>query len=295
MEYYDSLKNIIFNISKYGSNNFIIITGGIGDFFILDSFFSFSRNKNIIFITRQSIRLKKLMNDYNGKNKYYALYFNFSLLKKPGFDNSEELLKYIPIFKKIRIPIINIREYFQHIRNNINNNFICNDNFLNKIVKTNIKQIFCLPETYAIICPFTEDRRIDCIQCNYVHRGIQKNCKLTRNFIHEDYINVLEYLKKINVIAVIISKEKIIIKNNEYDDILINYSARNISLMDCIEIVKQSSYYFGVDGAFSTIANKILDNDKIFIKCNNKHGHSNKDIYWYPNKDIRLQPIIQIS
>ena len=291
---YDNLKNIIYNIFKFGPNNFIIITGGIGDFLILDSFFSFSCRKNIIFISKQSIRLKKLMEDYNGPKKYFAYYFNFSLLNKPGFENSEELLNNIPIWKKLRVPIVNIKEFFPIIRNNLNGKLILNDNYLNKIMKTNIKQMFGLPETYAVICPFTEDRRIDCIHCNHPHRGFQKKCKLTRNFIHEDYMNILPFLKKNNLIGVILSTEKINILEEGYKDSIINFSSYKISLINCMEIIKQSSYYFGIDGVFSTIANKVLEKENVFIKCNNKHGFINKDIYWYPNNDINLQSILHL-
>ena len=296
MESYDDIETVLLNIQKLGFDNFIIITGGIGDFLILDSFFSFYKTKNIIFISLQSIHLKKLMKDYdyNCIKNYYALYFNFSKLKRPGFNSNKELLINFPIFNEIPIKIVSICDYFPTIRKKISNKLICDSNiFMNEIVKTDIKQIFRLPKIYAVICPFTEDKRIDCVNCNYFHVGYTKKCKFTRNFIHKDYINILEYLKNNNIVGVVISKEKIYIDENQYN--VINYSASDVSLMDCIEIVKQSTYYFGVDGLFSIVANKILENNKIYIKCNNKHAHRNKDIYWYPNKDIRLQPIIKIK
>ena len=292
METYDSLNDILIDISKYGYEKFIIITGGIGDFLTIDYFNFFSNTYNIIFITTQSIHLKNLMKLYYLKNNYYALYFDFLLLKKPGFDKSQELLKYFPQFKNINI--INICDIFPIIREKLNKNnfinFVNNSNIFN-IFDLNIKSRFNLPEKYAVICPYTQDNKIHCINCNTKHRKIN-NCNLTRNFIEKDYINILEFLKKNNIIGVIISIEKINIIE-KYKDIVVNLSSQ-LSLFDCIEIVKQSNYFFGIDSFLSVLASKLLDNDKIFIKCNNLHAYNFKDIYWYPNNNINLQKFINI-
>jgi hypothetical protein len=291
METYDNLNNILLNIQSYGSNSFIIVTGGIGDFLTIDYFFSYSISKNIIFISKQSLRLKTLMKSYNLKKNYYALYFDFSLISKPGFDNSLELFNYLPIFKKNKIHIVNICDYFPIIRKKIQITNCINTKsiFFNEHVIKDIKNKFMLPETYAVICPYTEDSMINCISCNFKHKK-QNNCKLTRNFIDEDYIHVLEFLKNNNIIGVILSTTMINIID-DYKDYIINLSCKT-SLTDSIEIVKQSSFFFGVDSILSVISSKILRRSNIYVKCNNTHGYNFKDIYWYPNKDINLSSII---
>lgn len=187
--------------------------------------------------------------------------------------------------------IINISEHFPLIRNmiktdkNINNNFIINNNLIK-----DTKEKFNIPEIFAIINPYTEDDRIHCINCNFIHKGIQP-CGLTRNFIDKDYVNILNFLYKKNITGVIISIQPIYLKKFKNINI-INLSLSKLDIVDCIELVKQSTYFFGIDSFFSVIASKILHHNNIYVKCNNNNGHINKDIYWYPNKNINLQSLI---
>jgi len=295
MNSYDKLESVLSDIDILGKDSFKIITGGVGDFLTIDYFFLYSHTKNLIFISKQSLRLKNLMKFYNLKNKYYSLYFNFSLINKPGFDNSDELIKFFPSLKSINV--VNISQYFPLIRTQINtSSFISSNNLIfYQITDKNIKNKFNLPESYALINPYTEDKRINCINCNYIHKGIQNNCKLTRNFIDYDYKNIFEFLKNKNIAGVIVSIEPIYISDEFKDLNIINLSNNQTSIFDCIELVKQCSYFFGIDGMLSVIASKLLPINNIYIKCNNKHAHNNKDVYWYPNRDINLQSFINIK
>jgi hypothetical protein len=285
---YNKIYEVLNDISKYNPNNFIIVTGGIGDFLTLDYYYSLVDTKNIIFISKQSLILKTMVTDYKLKNNNYALYFDFRIINKPGFCGKNELIEYFPYFKDINV--IDISEYFTLIKNNFNDEFICSSSIF-KNININIKKQFKLPKKYALICPYTEDNRINCIDCNFMHSGIQQKCKLTRNFIGEDYVNVFEYLKKNNIVGVIISHVLVTI-NNKYKNNIINFSNKKLSIPNCIEIAKQSSYYFGIDSFLSVIVTKILDSDKIYIKCNNSHGNQFKDVYW--NKTVKLHSIINI-
>jgi hypothetical protein len=292
MEIHNNIKDILSDINTCGHNQFIIITGGIGDFLTIDYFFSYSEKKNIIFITKQSLKLRKICNFYNKSNKFYSLYFNFSLYGKPGFDNTHELIKFFP--ELINIKIVNISEYFHVIRNLINSKKITgNSNFFTKKI-IDIKNKFNLPEYFALINPYTEDIRLTCIQCNQTHNGLQK-CRLTRNFVDTDYSNIFAFLKNKTIVGVIISIIPIIIPDMYKDVNIINLSCNKLSIIDCIELTKQCSYFFGIDSVFSVIASKILPNNHIYIKCNHNHGYTNKDIYWYPNKNINLQRFINIK
>lgn len=293
MIFHDSIRIILDDLVKYGKQNFIIFTGGIGDFLTIDVFFLFSKYKNIIFISKQSLVLKKILYFYKDKintNKYYSLYFNFSLIQKPGFDGTMELLKYFPILRNINV--VNISDYFPIIRKiNLTNNLnLKNSNIFFKIVKKNIKKYFNIPENFALINPYTEDSRIDCIDCKFKHSA-NNLCRLTRNFINDDYLNVINFLKKNNIVGVIISVKYIHIPIEDDDLKIINLSNK-LNIESCIELVKQCNYFFGIDSLFSVIASKILPPNNIYIKCNNNHGYNNKDIYWYPNKNINLQRFI---
>ena len=291
MDTHNSLMEILSDIVEFGKNNFIIVTGGIGDFLTVDYFFLYTYKKNIIFISKQSLKLRNVLNFYKKKDKnFYSLYYDFSLINKPGFDNSDELINVFPFFKNINI--VNISEQFQLIRKiiktkkNINNNFIINNNLIK-----DIKEKFNIPEIFAIINPYTEDNRIHCINCNFIHKGLQ-SCGLTRNFISTDYVNIFKFLEEKNITGVIISIQPIYLKDSFENINIINLSLSKLDIIDCIELVKQCTYFFGVDSFFSVIASKILHHNNIYVKCNNNHGHNYKDIYWYPNKNINLQSLI---
>ncbi len=286
---HDYISQLIQDINKLGKINFIVVTGGIGDFLTINYFLSFGYKTNIIFISKQSLKLKHLFSYYYPEKNMYSLYFNFSLIGKPGFDNTSELLQFFPIFKEMCV--VNIADYFPLIRKSFLQ--IRNDKILNQIVKSDIKNIFNIPDKFAIIHPYTEDTRINCIDCNIIHKGVNK-CMLTRNFLHDDYINVFDFLKEKNLTGVIISTIPINISSySEYINI-INLSYKQIDIIDCIELVKQCNYFFGVDSIFSLIASKNLPSNNMYIKCNNKHGYTNKDVYWFPIENINLQRFIKI-
>lgn len=289
MDYHDDISEVKRDILNIGKQNFIIVTGGIGDFLSINYFLSFGNKINIIFISKQSSKLKYLFNFYYPEKKYYSLYFNFSLINRPGFENTQELYKYFPNLNHIFV--LNISEYFRVIRSKYLK--VMPNKILTEIVKKDIKQIYNIPDMFAVINPYTEDIRINCIKCNFIHKGIYR-CGLSRNFINDDYTNVFNFLKEKKIPGVIISIIPIDIPNN-YKDNIINLSTSKIDIIDCIEIVKQCDYFFGIDSLFSVIASKNLHKNNIYIKCNNKHGINNKDIYWFPNKNINLQSFINIK
>jgi len=292
MNEYNTIEDTLSDIKRLNRKKFIIVTGGIGDFFTIDYFYSFSNTKNIIFISKQSLKLKNILNFYCKNNKFYALYFNFSLINKPGFDNNKELLNYFPQFKKVYK--VHISDYFPLIRNIIQSKKYTNNYILYNSVNEDIKTKFNIPQNYAVIHPYTEDNRINCIQCNFIHKGIS-NCGLTRNFINVDYLNIFEFLKKQNITGVIISIEPIHLPNYIKGVNIINLSLDKLDVINCIELTKQCNYFFGVDSLFSVIASKILPPNNIYIKCNNNNGYCNRDIYWYPNENINLQSFINIK
>ena len=292
METHNDIKDVLLDIETFGEDTFIIITGGIGDFLTIDKFYSFSEKKNIIFITKQSLILKNILQFYNKTNKFYSLYFDFALIGKPGFDNTNEMISFFPKLKNINT--INISGYFPLIRNLINSNNVASYNFLSNKTIINVKHKFKIPECFALINPYTEDTRIHCIKCKNPHKGKQK-CKITRNFVNTDYSNIFNFLKNKQIVGVIISIIPIQIPDMYKDINIINLSYNKLSIIECIELTKQCNYFFGIDSLFSVISCSFLPCDNIYIKCNNKHGYKNKDLYWYPYKDINLQRFINIK
>ena len=311
MDDYDDL-NYIINIYKNEpiseQNKYIIVTGGIGDFIALDYLCNFSKLNNIIFISKQSLKLKILLNNIDSlnftekldvqfnKNKYFSVYFDFKIINRPGFDNLDEIKQHIPLINEIsNIKIINISDYFPYIKKNIQN-FYSNSNIygskiVSKKIILDIKDKFCLPDNIVFINSYTEDNRVNCIKCNFIHSGINK-CKLTRNFLNIDYENIYNFLEKNNLFGVIISSKEIIVPSN-FSNLFINLSCKT-TLLESIEILKNCNYYMGIDGLFSIIASKIFTQDKIFIKSNNKHLYENNMVYYFPKNNININSFIQI-
>jgi hypothetical protein len=293
MNEYDKIDNVLSDIVKFGENNFIVFTGGVGDFLTVDYFFSFIENKNIIFLSKQSLTIKQICMTYNtNEHRYYSIYYNFDLIKKPGFNNSNEVFDCFPDLKIVEI--VNILEYFPLIQKIIESNVEIKQNtILTKQINTTVKANFNIPDNFALINPFTEDNNINCVVCNKNHTGINQ-CGLTRNFLKRDYLNILNFLQKNKIIGVIVSIKPIYIPNMLKKNI-INLSSYKLGIVNCIELVKKCKYFFGVDSVFSVIASKILPHNNIYIKCNNNHAYIHKEIYWYPNKNINLQNFINIK
>ena len=290
---YDTIKDILYEISCNDIDTFRIVTGGIGDFIAIDQFFGYSFKKNIIFLTKQSLILKNLLQTYSSKNKYFALYYNFDIIKKPGFDDSDELYKHFPIFKKLNIKIINISDIFPILSKKLIADALFNKHcFLFENISIDVKDKFNLPDKYIVICPYTEDNRISCIHCKKSHLKIDK-CPLTRNFVDIDYINTIKFLNENNITGVMLSKVFIEISSSiDINNNIINLSSKT-TLVESIEILKHSCGYIGIDSFLSVIASKLDNCKKKYVKCNSTHPINFKHIYWYPNT-IKLQNFIDI-
>lgn len=289
---YDTLEYIISVLNK-SSRQCKIVTGGIGDFIALDYLYNFTSNYDLIFITTHSLSLKKIMNSYF-KNNYFAFYFNFQLYNKYGFETKKELLENIPEISFIKnIDFININDYFPFL---IKTNLLKipeKMEYLNYTIfdvdKSKIIEKFNLPENIAFISPYSKNLKIDCINCNCIHE-IKPNCNLTRNFTNLDYFNTIEILKKNNLIGIIISVDKITLPNNT-SSYFINLSEK-VDIIESIEILKKCKYFIGIDSCFSVFATKILKNENIIIKSNNKHLFEFEKIYYYPNSNKQIKKFI---
>jgi hypothetical protein len=287
MDEYDDINTLLSTYDSKPINEkkkYIIVTGGIGDFIALDYIYKFSVLNNIIFISSQSIKLRNLLKQIPFlKNEYYALYFDFKLINKPGFDNNQQLFTYFPLLNNNHIKTINISDYFPKIKTHLLRFHKLGCAITHRKIIEDIKLKFNLPENLVFITPFTEDNRIDCIKCNKIHTFTnKKKCTLTRNFINYDYLNTINFLKNNNLIGVIISSTYIEIPEGIDKNLFINLS-NSTTLLEAIEILKISKYYIGIDGLFSIVASKILDKNNIFIKSNNKHLYRWKHVYYLPN------------
>lgn len=284
---YDSFKYVeyIYNISL--NKTFRIVTGGIGDFIAMDYYYKFSRRYNLIFLTKSGKRMRDMFRFYGYPMKYFALYYDWKSYNNPGFSNTTELLKNYPSIARLTdIKYIHISEYFVPMLKIINNKSTFLYYYLINSSYPKIIQEFNLPENIAFISPYTEDISINCINCRKHHTS-SYICGYTRNFVIQDYMNTSIILKSRELIGVIISCEPITIPEN-IKNMFINLSTKT-SLEQCIEILKRSKCYIGIDTCFSVIASKIFrDPRNIFIKSNNIELYKYYENYYYPHKFLNI-------
>jgi hypothetical protein len=284
---YDTLQYVetIYNNSL--KNSFRIITGGIGDFIAMDYYYKFSRRYNLIFLTSSGKRMRDMLHFYGYPRRYFALYYDWNTYNHPGFSNTNELINNYPQILRLKdIKYIHISDYFNPMLKIINKEskflyyWIINSNY-SEIIKE-----FNLPENIAFISPYTEDISINCINCKKNHNS-NYICGYTRNFVIQDYMNTCFILESRGLIGVIISCEPITLPEN-IQNMFINLSTKT-SLEQCVEILKRSKCYIGIDTCFSVIASKIFrDHRNIFIKSNNVGLYKYALNYYYPHKVLNI-------
>ena len=289
---YDNVNDIIKYMKQNKNKKYSFVICGVGDFICIDYFLQL-KNIHFIFVSKSSLLLKSLLMKAENTNKsnikHFAVYFDFNILNRPGFSDKNEMFKclpYLQILNKInKINLVDIT-LFKHIEQNIisckPNVVTLNKNniFLNTTY-CDIKTKFNLPDNIMLVCPYTQDNRIDCILCGKLHTETN-SCTATRNFTINDYYNTESILKKNKMVGVIVTDGQTILPN-KIKDSFIDLSGQT-SIEESIEILKACHGYIGIDSFLSVFATKIFDNNNIVIKCYNKHGDVWKYLYWYPFK-----------
>ena len=288
---YDNVNDII-NYMKLNKNKkYAFVICGVGDFICIDYFLNF-KDIHFIFASKSSLLLKTLLmeTEKNDKNdrclQHFAVYFNFDILNRPGFNDVNEMFQRLPYLKLLnKISQINVVDIklFKYIQNIINCNpkieaLNKNNRFLNKTY-CDVKKKFNLPENIMLICPYTQDNRVQCILCDKMHTETN-NCIATRNFTIKDYYNTESILKSNKMIGVIVTDVESILPD-EIKDSFINLSGKT-SIEESIEILKACHGYIGIDSFLSIIATKIFTSNDVIIKSNNKHAYNWGKVYWYP-------------
>lgn len=291
---YDNVNDII-NYMKLNKNKkYAFVTCGVGDFICIDYFLNF-KDIHFIFASKSSLLLKTLLmeTEKNDKEKndksdvqHFAVYFNFDILNRPGFNDVNEMFQCLPDLKLLnKISQLNVVDitFFSYIQNIINCNpnigtLNKNNRFLNKTY-CDVKKKFNLPENIMLICPYTQDNRVQCILCDKMHTETN-NCIATRNFTINDYYKTESILKNNKMIGVIVTDVESILPD-KIKDSFIDLSGKT-SIEESIEILKACHGYIGIDSFLSIVASKIFTSNDVIIKSNNKHAYNWENIYWYP-------------
>ena len=124
-----------------------------------------------------------------------------------------------------------------------------------------------MPENYVTICPYSNDKR-----------------NTARDFTEKEWDYILDYLKQINLNGVILNVGNDEIPN---DNNLIDLSNKT-TLIESIEILKNSNMYIGIDSCLSVIAAQKFDKNKLIVKSQNPHLTRTKHIYYSPKSSFNF-------
>lgn len=241
----------------------IFISGGIGDIFAIEAFFSDKQRKNLqtvvygskkssvisdLFRNLPNYSIQKHIEEWTDFSKFWCFLSKKqceTYVKKPSKDFQEsEDFSIARIFSKIN------KSQWQY-------------NYSSWLIyKLASIEKFNLPDFYVTICPYSTDK-------GNPHR----------DFNEKDWEVVLNYLEKENLKGVVVNKGTDTVPDHPN---LIDLN--NLTTMaEAIEILKNSKGYLGIDTCFSVLAAKLFSADSLMIKIINNHGLNYKNIYFAPH------------
>ena len=251
-------------------NTSIFLSGGIGDVFALESYFTDETRHNlntIYYGTRQYKIIEKAFSgctDIFPKLKtHIPVWSDFSDFW--AFHSKNDCIKKI---SSVKAPLSNdflnssdwsILKIFDNIKRGKIKYNGCS--FL-KQKPVDITK-FNLPSRYVSICPCSTDKRL-----------------MNRDFSVRDWQAVENYLEKTNTIGVVL--------NNGSDSIpdlknIINLNNKT-SILESIEILKKSKFYIGIDSCMAILAARHFHPFNLMIKSVNGQFYDCQSIYCAPNK-----------
>lgn len=239
----------------------IVHTTGIGDFIAIDAYFTDiekTKIENIYFIneTYKKNNIKNIVEKskkYNHKIKFIELHNHYI----DYWDTRREILYKNKI--KLNDSLVDFEFIWGNAEYKTTNN-LKNYFFKNQIA--NCKK-FNLPEKYCGIVPYTNEER---------------------HFDKKDWEQVFKILKFLKLKGVVLGQlNKINFKNNN----IINLN-KSTSIYEAIEIIKNCSYYFGIDSFLSIVASSCLPNYKIQIKTKITNCIENFNFYYPCQGDIKI-------
>lgn len=252
------------------NHNSIFLTGGIGDIFAVESFLTDAERNRIsciYYATNKRKYIEQLFRCVSDKDHYPVLKNHCILWDDFSnfwcFYSMEDYLKKTKSKKNMfnYCKDLSILRVFNDVKaKTVKYN---SSTFLNKKL-TDISHLN-LPQEYVTILPYSTDKRC-----------------LNRDFNDSDWSNIVKILKKNNKKGVVINQgEDKVFKN----DFLINLS-NMLTILEAVEVLKNSIGYLGIDSWLSVLAAKLFDNSNLQIKSTNNHCYENAYCYYAPKTDF---------
>lgn len=250
----------------------ILITGGVGDAFTIESLMTDEERQSInciLYATRAAqpiLQLFENLPSFPNLKTQAVIWKNFD--KIFCFHNkkhiTDKLCAYQPnalqeITNKLMEPVIDysIEKIFTQPREYTYSSFV-------RYKLTDIN--FALPANYYCVCPYSNNDK----------RNIR------RDYNSNDWDRTLHILKSRGMYGVVINIGNELIPENPC---LINLNNKT-NIKEAVEVVKHAQGYIGIDSAFSVIAAKIFPPENISIKSLNEHCYKYAHIYFKPLKSF---------
>lgn len=272
-------------------NSSLLITGGIGDFLILDYFFDLSQYKYIYLITHMENHIGSLISKFQNYQQREIISFNCK--EKLGvicYHNYNEISD-DPNFPHYLKSIIKFADdfsiffKFNEIKNKLEMGNQTKFSLSITLQKISDISIFNLPDKYYFIAFDSSDKRFHCILCCQPHDSVCPVNGNKRVFVEIDWDNTLKILSKNNLKGVVVGIEPLSEKYKN-SPLLIDITCKT-NILESFEILKNAIGYIGIDSCFSVIASKLFEKNNIFIKSIHSHSINWKNVYFH-NKNFTV-------
>jgi hypothetical protein len=246
--------------------NTVLLTGGIGDVFTIESHWTDEQRaslETILYATHKQPMIQALFealpNYPNLKNHkvvwadfkdFWCFCYKDEVIRKLEPDAPADLRNcedwgIIPKFPLIGAGVIkfNGSSFLRHKLTDISH--------------------FCLPPNYVTLQPYSTDKRVG-----------------ARDYNDADWCATLYWLTKRNLKGVVINKgdEKVPENPNIID------LSNKTNVLEAVEVLKGSRGYIGIDSWLCVLAAQLFEDDFLAIKSHNGHCYENKHIYFAPKK-----------
>lgn len=124
---------------------------------------------------------------------------------------------------------------------------------------------FVLPEAYAVVCPYSTDKRIT-----------------QRDFDAQDWEHCVRYLRHFGLKGVVLNTGTDPVPA---DESLLDWSNAT-TIAEAVEITKGARAYVGIDSSMSVLAPKVMPPDRLVVKSVNGHCYENAACYYAPLREF---------
>lgn len=248
----------------YAIRDTIFLTGGIGDVFAIESFFSDEQRvalTTILYATHKYDAIKELFERlpnypelcrhepvWTDFRNFWCFLYKDEVVRRLGDKCPQDLRDAEDWGIVPKFPIINtgMLKY--------------NGSSFVKYQLADVRS-FHLPMNYVVVQPYSTDKRMG-----------------SRDFNDADWLAATYWLKKNKIKGVVINKGG---GKVPQDDCYIDLSNKT-TVSEAVEITKEGKGYLGVDSWLSVLAPKLFEDHMIGIKSINSHCYTHKHIYFAP-------------